>query len=69
MLKRLIGYFGSKTWVLGASMLLGGLRNGTQRFDSKVASLDSTLLFMAVVLFKPEGIAGLAQDWMKRWRR
>ena len=27
------------------------------------------LLFMAVVLFKPEGIAGLAQDWMKRWRR
>lgn len=27
------------------------------------------LTFMAVVLFKPEGIAGLAQDWMKRWRR
>jgi branched-chain amino acid transport system permease protein len=27
------------------------------------------LLFMAVVLFKPEGIAGLAQDWTKRWRR
>jgi branched-chain amino acid transport system permease protein len=27
------------------------------------------LVFMAVVLFKPEGIAGLAQDWMKRWRR
>jgi branched-chain amino acid transport system permease protein len=27
------------------------------------------LLFMLVVLFKPEGIAGLAQDWMKRWRR
>ena len=27
------------------------------------------LLFMAVVLFKPEGIAGLAQDWMKRWWR
>jgi branched-chain amino acid transport system permease protein len=26
------------------------------------------LLFMAVVLFKPEGIAGLWQDWMKRWR-
>jgi branched-chain amino acid transport system permease protein len=26
------------------------------------------LLFMAVVLFKPEGIAGLAQAWMKRWR-
>ena len=27
------------------------------------------LLFMAVMLFKPEGIAGLAQDWIKRWRR
>jgi branched-chain amino acid transport system permease protein len=27
------------------------------------------LLFMAVMLFKPEGIAGLAQDLMKRWRR
>jgi branched-chain amino acid transport system permease protein len=27
------------------------------------------LLFMAVVLFKPEGIAGLAQDWMRRWCR
>ena len=27
------------------------------------------LTFMAVMLFKPEGIAGLAQDWMKRWRR
>ena len=27
------------------------------------------LLFVAVMLFKPEGIAGLAQDWMKRWRR
>ena len=27
------------------------------------------LLFMAVVLFKPEGIAGLVQDWMRRWRR
>lgn len=26
------------------------------------------LLFMAVVLFKPEGIAGLAQTWMHRWR-
>jgi branched-chain amino acid transport system permease protein len=26
------------------------------------------LLFMAVVLFKPEGIAGLAQAWMRRWR-
>ena len=27
------------------------------------------LVFMVVVLFKPEGIAGLAQDWMKQWRR
>jgi len=27
------------------------------------------LLFMAVMLFKPEGIAGLVQDMVKRWRR
>ena len=26
------------------------------------------LVFIAVVLFKPEGIAGLAQTWMHRWR-
>ena len=26
------------------------------------------LLFMAVVLFKPEGLAGLLQDLGRRWR-
>jgi Ca2+:H+ antiporter len=56
---------GNLLFVLGASMLLGGLRNGTQRFDSKVASLDSTLLFMAVVglfvpaVFATSGVGGV----------
>ena len=26
------------------------------------------LLFMAVVLFKPEGIAGAFQSWSRKWR-
>ena len=26
------------------------------------------LMFMAVVMFKPEGIAGIGQDLMRRWR-
>src|SRR5690606_25384833 len=39
---------------LGASLFFGGLRNGTQRFSAKVASMDSTLLVLAVVgLFVP----------------
>jgi Ca2+:H+ antiporter len=40
---------GNLLLVLGASLFLGGLRNGTQRFSAKVAALDATLLFLAVI--------------------
>ncbi|MBE2183354.1 MAG: calcium/proton exchanger [Anaerolineae bacterium] len=35
--------------VLGASLLLGGLKNGTQIFDRRSAGLNATLLILAVV--------------------
>ncbi len=45
---------GNLLLVLGASLFFGGLRNGTQRFSARVASMDSTLLVLAVVgLFVP----------------
>ena len=39
---------GNLLMVLGLSMLLGGLRNGTQEFDRRKASGDSLLLVLAV---------------------
>ena len=45
---------GNLLLVLGASFFFGGLRNGLQRFNSRVAGLDSTLLVLAVIgLFVP----------------
>ena len=45
---------GNLLLVLGASMLLGGLRNGTQRFSAKIAGMDATMLVLAVIgLFVP----------------
>ena len=45
---------GNLLLVLGASVLLGGLRNGNQRFSVRTAMLDATLLVLAVIgLFVP----------------
>jgi Ca2+:H+ antiporter len=45
---------GNLLLVLGASFFFGGLRNGAQRFNARVAGLDATLLVLAVVgLFVP----------------
>ncbi len=45
---------GNLLLVLGASLLLGGLRHGTQRFSVRTAMLDATLLVLAVIgLFVP----------------
>jgi Ca2+:H+ antiporter len=45
---------GNLLLVLGVSLLVGGLRHGIQRFDEKIAGLDSTLLVLAVIgLFIP----------------
>ena len=40
--------------MLGASVLIGGLRHGTQRFSPKIASANAALLVLAVIgLFVP----------------
>jgi Ca2+:H+ antiporter len=45
---------GNLLLVLGASLVVGGLKNGHQRFNEKVAGLDATLLVLAVIgLFIP----------------
>ena len=46
--------------VLGASVLIGGLRNGNQRFSVRTAMLDATLLVLAVIgLFRARGLRAL----------
>jgi Ca2+:H+ antiporter len=40
---------GNLLLVLGASLFLGGIKNGHQRFNAKVAGLDATLLVVAVI--------------------
>lgn len=45
---------GNLLLVLGASLLLGGLRHGHQRFSAKIAGMDATMLVLAVIgLFVP----------------
>lgn len=45
---------GNLLLVLGASLLVGGLKNGVQTFSKSVSGLNSTLLFIAVIgLFVP----------------
>jgi len=45
---------GNLLLVLGASLFFGGWRNGVQRFNARIAGLDSTLLVLAVIgLFVP----------------
>jgi Ca2+:H+ antiporter len=45
---------GNLLLVLGASLFFGGFRHGMQRFNNRVAGLDSTLLLLAVIgLFVP----------------
>ncbi len=40
---------GNLLLVLGLSLLLGGLKNGMQKFDPRTAGLNATLLILAVV--------------------
>lgn len=40
---------GNLLLVLGLSLLLGGLKNGIQKFDPRTAGLNATLLILAVV--------------------
>lgn len=40
---------GNLLLVLGASLLLGGLKNGIQKFDRRSANIDATMLILAVI--------------------
>jgi len=40
---------GNLLLVLGAALLLGGLKNGVQKFDRRHAGLDATLLILSVI--------------------
>ena len=45
---------GNLLLVMGASVLIGGLRHGTQKFDPKIAGANAALLLLALVgLFVP----------------
>src|SRR4029077_4960513 len=45
---------GNLLLVMGASVLIGGLRHGTQRFDQKIAGANAALLVLALIgLFVP----------------
>jgi Ca2+:H+ antiporter len=54
---------GNLLLVLGASVLLGGLRHGTQTFSPKIASSNAALLVLAVIgLFVPAVFAFSSTD-------
>src|SRR5215216_2220881 len=40
---------GNLLLILGASLLLGGLRNGVQRFDRNLAGISATMMTLAVI--------------------
>lgn len=45
--------------VLGAAILLGGLKNGPQRFDAHIASTNATMMSLAVVVLMIPAIFAL----------
>ncbi|HEY4634313.1 MAG TPA: hypothetical protein VIH00_10380, partial [Candidatus Limnocylindrales bacterium] len=54
---------GNLLLVLGASVLVGGLRHGTQRFDQRVAGSNAALLVVALIgLFVPAVFAFTTSD-------
>ena len=54
---------GNLLLVMGASVLIGGLRHGTQKFDPKIAGANAALLLLALVgLFVPAVFAYTTSD-------
>jgi Ca2+:H+ antiporter len=49
---------GNLLLVMGASLLFGGLRHGTQRFNRSQAGLDATMLILAVIALVIPSIFG-----------
>jgi len=48
--------------VLGLSVLLGGLKHGDQRFDARIASVNATIMMLAVVAMMIPAIFELGSD-------
>jgi Ca2+:H+ antiporter len=51
---------GNVLLILGLSILLGGLKNGTQRFDRRHAGVNSTMLILAVIALGVPSLFGHA---------
>lgn len=51
---------GNVLLILGLSILLGGLKNGTQRFDRRQAGVNSTMLILAVIALGVPSLFGHA---------
>jgi len=51
---------GNLLLILGLSVLLGGIKNGTQRFDRTQAGLNATMLILAVIAILVPSIFGHA---------
>lgn len=63
---------GNLLLILGASLLVGGLRHGLQQFDAHLAGISATMMTLAVVLLLvpglftlgPAPVHGAAVEWM-----
>ncbi|WP_448576444.1 calcium/proton exchanger [Thermomicrobium sp.] len=63
---------GNLLLILGASLLVGGLRHGLQQFDAQLAGISATMMTLAVVLLLvpglftlgPTPVQGQAVEWM-----
>jgi Ca2+:H+ antiporter len=51
--------------VLGLSLLLGGLKNGTQFFDAKTAGTNATMMALAVVSLSIPAVVALGPEEMR----
>jgi Ca2+:H+ antiporter len=51
--------------VLGLSVLLGGLKNGTQRFDAQTAGVNATMMALAVVAMVIPAVIALGDHDMR----
>src|SRR5687767_3139640 len=51
--------------VLGLSLLFGGLKNGTQRFDAQTAGVNSTMMSLAVVVLCVPAVIALGDSHLR----
>lgn len=51
--------------VLGASMLVGGLKHGAQRFDAQTASINATMMTLAIVALVVPSVLALGDSSMR----